>query len=307
MAGQTIKCAANLRAIGQGIAIYVAENKGTYPAAYMYVGQDINAADQEPNAGYIHWSSYLYKKGGGQSTDGIFRSQTGWEAFQCPALEKGGLPPTNTFDANHDDGQQNQVPGVVDQQAPRMSYTVNEAIMPRNKFTKGTTVDNAAVNSTEHFVRAGSVRHSAETILATEFNSNWHVVSATTGAEGEQPVSKSHRPVHGFKQVGGATLDLPTINVNFGRGGVAVLQRCTVDDLGKDPEAGNVTINTRLDWVGRNHDKKVLVNGFDIRRTNFLYCDGHVQAKNIKETLAPKFEWGDLCYSYEYGSQILEN
>src|SRR4051794_36065052 len=59
----TIKCAANLRAIGQGINVYVAENKQTFPAAYMYVGQNINA-DANPTQGYIHWSSYLFKRGG---------------------------------------------------------------------------------------------------------------------------------------------------------------------------------------------------------------------------------------------------
>ena len=31
-----VKCAANLRSVGQGFAMYLAENRQTYPAAYLY-------------------------------------------------------------------------------------------------------------------------------------------------------------------------------------------------------------------------------------------------------------------------------
>src|SRR5262249_14719735 len=57
--GNTVKCAANLRSIGQGLALYVAENKQTFPAAYIYVGHAIINGHQTPTDpvnGYIHWS-----------------------------------------------------------------------------------------------------------------------------------------------------------------------------------------------------------------------------------------------------------
>src|SRR4051812_19421548 len=38
-AAYAIKCASNLRSIGQGILTYVAESKGSFPASYMYIGQ----------------------------------------------------------------------------------------------------------------------------------------------------------------------------------------------------------------------------------------------------------------------------
>src|SRR5262249_42779849 len=70
-AGYAVKCAANLRAIGQALANYVADNKGTYPAAYTYVGEHIDGMGQSPTdpsaKGYIHWSSYLFQ--GGKPTD----------------------------------------------------------------------------------------------------------------------------------------------------------------------------------------------------------------------------------------------
>src|SRR5580693_778020 len=58
-----VKCASNLRAIGQGIAGYVSEYHGTLPASYIYVGHSDIGGDQEPRSatkGYIHWSSYLF-------------------------------------------------------------------------------------------------------------------------------------------------------------------------------------------------------------------------------------------------------
>src|SRR2546430_2290677 len=58
-----------------------------------------------------------------------------------------------------------------------------------------------------------------------------------------------------------------------------------VGDLNDDPSAGGAS-STRLDWVGRIHGdgggKK------SDRKTNFLYCDGHVETKHIRDTLQPK-------------------
>jgi prepilin-type processing-associated H-X9-DG protein/prepilin-type N-terminal cleavage/methylation domain-containing protein len=310
-AANTIKCESNLRAIGQGIFLYVTENKQTFPAAYTYVGQDFNAPTQNPLNGYIHWSSYLFKKTSGQTDDAIYRTTKGWEIFQCPSLEKGGLPPQDTTDDNKEGGQTLLYPGIIDQQAPRCAYTVNEAIMPRNKFTANTTVDGSAVNVPEHFVRASQVRKSGEVILATEFTQNWNLVSSLS-EDSSQQVCRSHRPVVGFVCTDG-TLDLPSFGAaSFGRGSVAVIRRVTPADLGADPdtENGATSIGTRLDWVGRNHGRKRLAKdaehpaGFDQRKSNFLYADGHVETKNIRDTLVPKFEWGESCFSYLYGDRI---
>jgi len=98
---------------------------------------------------------------------------------------------------------------VTDRQAPRCAYTVNEAICPRNKFYIGFQ---GAVRPYQ-FVRAGSVRNSSETVLATEWNQDWHVVSAAGRVDPGITVSKSHRPVHGFKGMSGG-LDMELIPPN---------------------------------------------------------------------------------------------
>ena len=66
--------------------------------------------------------------------------------------------------------------------------------------------------------------------------------------------------------------------------------------------AGN--IETTLNFVGRNHGQRKLgtvigpngnVNGWDLRQSNFLYLDGHVETKNIAETVQHN-EWGNQFY-----------
>jgi prepilin-type N-terminal cleavage/methylation domain-containing protein/prepilin-type processing-associated H-X9-DG protein len=287
----TVKCASNLRSVGQGMAQYLANNKGTFPAAYIYAGMQIVNGVQKPFAadqGYIHWSSFLYKSSRGTSDPNVYKSSSGWEMFQCPSIEKGGLPPTNTTLENLDGNQKNDDGNVVDQQAPRCAYTVNEAICPRNKFVIG--FQNAA--RPYQFVR--TIKNSAGTVLATEWNPNWRIVSDAGRSDPAATVCKSHRPIHGFVGMTGE-LNMEQVAPDpFG--GRPSYRRAKVSDLGGDPQAGGA-FTTRLDWVGRNHGKKVLKNGFDERKSNFLYVDGHVETKGIKETISPKFEWGERFYT----------
>jgi prepilin-type N-terminal cleavage/methylation domain-containing protein/prepilin-type processing-associated H-X9-DG protein len=299
----TIKCASNLRSVGQGILMYAVQFKDTFPPAYFYEGMTIDtvAKTETPDsatAGYVHWSSFIY---GGVSGRPDYKNLDGWDAFRCPTINQGGLSPTNTFDANRDPGQSNDDGSVIDQQAPRLAYTANQAICPRNKFVIGFQGDTARVDK---FVKVGSVRNSSNTILATEWNQNWQIVADSGHGSGGANVCKSHRPVHGFKIIGGE-LNVETVGADpFG--GRPTLARCHLSDLAGDPQPG-VTSNTRLDWVGRNHgypSKKLDGSGFDLRTTNFLYCDGHVETKSIRDTFAP-FQWGDAFYSVDGGDAVV--
>jgi prepilin-type N-terminal cleavage/methylation domain-containing protein/prepilin-type processing-associated H-X9-DG protein len=302
-AANTIKCASNLRNVGQGMAMYVAENKQTFPAAYIYEGMKIVNGVQTPDAavnGYVHWSAFLYKKARG-GDPAAYKSQSGWEAFQCPSLDSGGLPPTNTYGTNLDGGQTNDNgAAVVDQQAPRCAFTVNEAICPRNKFVVG--FQNAA--RAYQFVRAGQIKNSAGTILAAEWNPNWRIVADAGRSDPNATVCKSHRPVHGFIGLTGE-LNMELVPPDA-FGGRTTYRRITVADLAGDPKPGGAS-TTRLDWVGRNHGKKKLERGFDTRMSDFLYADGHVETKNIRDTIAPKFEWGERFYSLSPNGDIAPN
>jgi prepilin-type processing-associated H-X9-DG protein len=272
-----IACEANLRSIGQGLVVYETENDGLIPASYSYHGQIVvNGVQQFTQLGYVHWSYFLYGRG-----------SVGANAYLCPELDGGGLPPTNTTDANRLPGQVNDTPGALDDQAPRVAYTLNEALSPRNKFVLGFQ---GAVRI-YHLIRASSVPHSSRTILATEW--------APTGARFPGPTLTggfyiySHRPVHGFVGLDG-TLDMFQLKPGTG------YRRVTAADLDPDPASASDS-GTRLDWVGRNHGH---VAGYpDQGRTNFLYLDGHVECKTIYQTLSP-FEWGDKFYTLDPNNDL---
>ncbi|HYO11001.1 MAG TPA: type II secretion system protein [Tepidisphaeraceae bacterium] len=294
----TIKCSANLRSIGQGLHLYLTENKQTFPASYLYRGHAINNGIQTPgdgqaDKGYVHWSSYIY---------GTRAGRTPAEAFMCPSLPNGGLPPTNSAPP-HEEGQQNDPAfsgSEFDAQVPRCAYTLNEALCPRNKI--GTNMSPLGANGMlSRFVRAGAVRNGAETILGTEFWGDWRIVSVDSNDPNAAQFVKSHRPVHGFRAVGGGELDMNKVQRSggVGRGGGKSIQNVLPSEVNKNPSVGGAR-QTRLDWVGRNHGR----GDWRQKKTNFLYADGHVETKLIEETLKP-FQWGKAFYGVHGGENVL--
>ena len=272
----TIACASNLQQIGSGMTNYLANNRNTFPAAYLYIGHSIVNGVQtptSPSAGYIHWSSYLY----GSDANGNGLAE---RAFQCPAMRQGGLPPTNTPVGNRDPGQQCPSDTITDFQAPRLAYSVNEALCPRNKFV----APSFGGSRVYRFVKSTEVADSSHTILGTEMIDNAIAISYDdTGSNWIM----SHRPIPGFLGSNGE-LDMFLLPVGVG------YRRVTLGDLDADPNSVGDATHTRLDLVGRNHGKFA---GYPDRRlSNFLYVDGHVDTKSVYDTVQP-FEWGAKFYS----------
>ena len=290
-AGNAVKCAANLRAIGQGLAVYVAENKQTFPAAYVYRPAPgwSGGADRfpQPSYGYVHWSSFIY---------GTKPGQTSAEAFKCPTLDQGGLPATNPPETARDPGQANDpdyTGSEADAQVPRCAYTVNEAVLPRNKFDPSIRGASSSPDMAYRYVKAGMVRSSANVVLATEFWPDWRIVSEV--GFGDANVVKSHRPVSGYYQLIGQGTDLVKGVVPTGPGRPTHARVTSVTNP-VDPNSG---ASNTLGWVGRNHGpNRRDARGRDLRTTNFLYVDGHVETKPIEQTLTPTFQWGDRTRIY---------
>jgi prepilin-type processing-associated H-X9-DG protein len=303
----SIKCAANLRAIGQGFSQYLAENKQTFPLAYVYeIGTghpDVGGGTAaEPALGYKHWSWFVF--GNGRTPEG---------SFSCPSIPDGGLPPTN-FDKK-DEGlgysrDQAWVSPNYDKQVRRLAYTVNEAIMGRNK-TSG-SVERAPANPQSYnvYVKAGEIKRPTDTILATEMTDK-------PGLWQEGSTLKTHRPVLGVDPnfINNAGAPPPNANANdytVGSVGQAIpvvpapapplvnFANIQVDSEGviTGPEASKLNV---LSKVGRHHGRG------NAARTNFMYVDGHVETKLLSETVPsyqagftqPKgeFEWGDKIWS----------
>lgn len=312
------KCASNLHSIGIGIANYVTDFSGVLPASYIYVNVPGTLPGQQPTTpqrGYINWSSYLFRPdfsdrkfssspdyyGILSSNPGPYNSPGKWGMFQCPALDSGGLPPTNPAPGVGDPGIPPDDGGsYVDYQSPRLAYTLNEALCPRNKFVLGFQ----DCVRTEHFVKAGSVTNSARTILATEWNPLPAFVEATGEVSGQQ-VYKSHRPITGFEALGQMDTSTGLCDAAPGQG----IQRVSLGQLQKNPggQGGAQSAISTLDWVGRNHGPKVLdAQGWDIRKTNFLFLDGHVETRHIKETLSP-WLWGDTVFSLSPNDDVFNH
>jgi prepilin-type processing-associated H-X9-DG protein len=295
---------------------YLNQYDETFPPAYFYAGMTINGGNQQPTYaqnGYVNWSAFLYSNQFDPNEQSRYQSAQGWDMFQCPSVENGGLPPTDTLTPDPGQPCDNSPAGSTstppwlgnDYQAPRLAYTVNEALCPRNKYVPGFQ---GAIR-TYRFVKCTEVKKSSQTILATEwFGGPWQV----TAAAGDNPASsslpppgvcKSHRPVSAFVGEGGGqgilNLDqLPTPGGGFGAAGF-LFRRAQASDLLNDPSANTMPQSQcRLDWVGRNHGPlRYDAGGFNLKTTNFLYVDGHVETKSIRDTLSPVFEWGDTMYS----------
>jgi prepilin-type N-terminal cleavage/methylation domain-containing protein/prepilin-type processing-associated H-X9-DG protein len=312
----TVKCSANLRSIGEGIALYVSDYKGKLPASNWYFGLAISARGASPATpaqGYVHWSALIFQGGkhlpstttlGQPGFDSVYHSTSGWEMFQCPSLTNGGLAPANTYPGNNDAGIANEDGATtVDVQAPRIAYMLNEALCGRSRLAPNYAGSTA--NVYYRWIPAARVPHSAETILGTEMTGDPMLMVSTNGGT---VASNSRRSVNGFNY---QTSGVPSADKFYTATSTVNFKQAAIGDLNVNPETnylGQSPPNpiTTLDFVGRNHGQKKLGTvggdtrgGWDLRRSNFLYLDGHVETKHVSETVYPKNQWGDQFYDLQ--------
>jgi len=285
-------CGANLHSIATGLNLY-AGAAGVFPCAYVF-----NCNNYYPAPGITHWSEQIFA--------GVYNPEN---VLHCPSVPHGGLPPTDTTPDNLEPGQANNESGYVDVQAIRCAYTVNEALCPQPYFLAdpppktpmgmchyvGTT--NVDLHTTRLYrsVAVAEVDVPANTILATEWPSDWRLVSGPAFDNAKQNVSLSYRPVHGFALAGASALDPFDVNLAPpAPGQTPALRRLGLGELTSHPIPPGWQ-QPRLNWLGRNHDGGTI--------TNFAYVDGHVESKTIEQTLVP-FEWGQKFYSLRPGDDI---
>jgi prepilin-type N-terminal cleavage/methylation domain-containing protein/prepilin-type processing-associated H-X9-DG protein len=293
---RAVQCAVNLGSVGKAFVIYLVENKGVYPASYVYTRSaygDVDPFEQPPDHpyGYAHWSWYLYQGG-----------KVKPEAFTCPEILNKGVPRTNPGPQAGDwEGGQVDQRGMtagsgttlVDKQAARMAYTANAAIVPRNKFHAGLYSSGEQGWRLNKFVNETRIMQSRAVILATEFHRNWQVAAVQ---EAGGVLSKSHRPVHAFYNLGsgyneyaadpegGFICGDPNDPENYGLR--------PLKEIEQTPGAIAGTMGLEINAVGRHHPGGDRLGG----AANFLYVDGHVERKTILETIKQR-QWGEAYYS----------
>ncbi|MCC7203731.1 MAG: type II secretion system protein [Phycisphaeraceae bacterium] len=293
---RSTKCATNLKHIGQSVEAHVAGDANlAYPASYLYPCNergDWKLADQYSGAphpyGYLHWSYQLYDD-----------QSIGEEAFSCPSVKVGAPPRTNPGPKAEDweTGQVDQNGSsnpndLTDKQAPRCSYAMNGALVPRNKFAdKGSARKNV-------WVGPEKVDSPSVTILTAEFHQNWQLLRQGTGQV------KSHRPLNPFYNVssGSDPYSAParagfryhpgSPNDRFGLQPNPTLNEATSGGLTEVSEQSGPNLNA----VARHHSGGTAGEVGKEGTGSFLYVDGHVERKTVLETLE-QYEWGDKYYS----------
>lgn len=271
-------CSANASGIAKALTTLCLSRNDKYPAAYTYAGND---QTDESKAIISHWSYELLK-------NNIISE----DQLDCPVFTRNGLPPRTTTTDNLEEGQESYIADQHDLQARRCSYTVNEAIFPRNRFKEN--FEGAIRRS--RYVSSSEIKNTSNIIMVTEWTTDWRIVS-----ESGENICDSYLPVHGVKALGSDNHnDLNSVPIEPGKpcyiGGI--FERRIESELGLWQSA--VRINpSRLDWVGRNHGIRRNSAKRDERKSCFAYVDCHVECKSIFETIGDDFEWGDQIYSID--------
>ncbi len=298
--GRALRCSANARSVAQAINQYSVDYR-MFPASYVYgrnqVGgewrmQDQLEANPTPANGYIHWSWALFDAG-----------NVPGHAFTCPTVPRGGAPRTNpgadtddweiTWQQN-DQGQGPTAQIPLDRQVPRVAYTGNAAVFPRNKFSlAGTSRKNQLVNPS---MIDGSKFGASKVIVATEFfyANDWKSIS-------DGFISKSHRSVTPF--IGGSAGTDVFNEPPFG-GGPRFFYPPESSILKKDQMGDGMIVNSNsaLNAVGRHHPGGDSAYG---GTANFAFADGHTERMTVLDSIRNRL-WGDRFYSIT-GNNLVSN
>lgn len=279
---RSLACKSAIRSTGLAFDVYCRSNDGILPLAYTYISPGgISEQPTEPLNGISHWSGIFIESGYAVEN-----------SMRCPEIKNGGLPPQNTVPENLEPGQENAFPGIIDKQAERCAFTVNEGLCPRNRFDTG--YQNAQTAS--KLVKVSRVLRPAKVILLTEWPKDWRIVSSRFS-----DISRSYMPVHGFRTLGQVPgpdrYDLNMVSEETYRACFesGAFRRLDKYDLSVNPNDYR-QYPSRLDWVGRNHLGSV--GKKNMKQSSFYYLDGHVESKSVYETIENgRFEWGDKVYS----------
>lgn len=301
------KCASNLASVGKAIQIYLGENKGTYPAGYLWVNTDpdSNVVESERTR-YAHWSYRLFQKG-----------QVDDASFQCPTMNNGGHPRTNPGPNPSDwidgqvDGSGNSRPvtepndRAKDWQARFMAYTANRAVFCWNRLPPVRLQQPYA-----KYVKESEIEDTGRTIAVTEFNKNpLALARAGSGTDTSNVEILSHRSVMPFSVAGSSYDEFDAQNLQQSDGPFSYLAASSPNDKDYDLKSLDYIDNNRgfinepgtrpLNAVGRHHPGGDRLGG----TVNFLYVDGHVTRKTVLKTLEDR-EWGKKYYGLTGNNKV---
>jgi len=276
-------CLSNMKQMGLGLMQYKQDYDETFPTAYYH--RAFNPASGGTSQGYIHWSALIqpYVKNYG--------------IFLCPSDKLGGHAPTCFASAGNNGGfgwPDGQTPdqcgggSIVDDQAPRLSYTANSAVLPRFR----NVLDQ---NSGVQVVADSLIDAPANTIALAELSD---FLSCLNGTSLNTPVrNSSHRSVNAFAvNASGGTY--------FGEN----------TDSATEPLYAQTytTVKPRYDACsttgGSTSDPLLVYLGYNRHSggSNFAFADGHAKWYKLEQTLLPNsWKWGAKMYGHMKQQPVL--
>jgi prepilin-type N-terminal cleavage/methylation domain-containing protein/prepilin-type processing-associated H-X9-DG protein len=273
-------CLSNMKQIGNALMMYVQDYDESWPPAYYY--RDPRQTSNLDATGIEHWSGFCqpYIKN--------------WKIFVCPSDKIGGLPPTN-FDVRTNNagagipgGASSFTPNLQDTQAPRISYTANELVMPRPRGGVG----GVATGQAQTVISQAAIDAPADVIAVTEFTDYLNAVSGT-GPGGT--TYKSHRPANGIAaNATGSVYDTSAVMPNILYALSPAVAEATFQAQPTASVGGGLLSHIVYVNAGRHS-----------QMNNFLFCDGHVKVLRVTATLnCGQFLWGKRAYN-QGGAPIL--
>jgi prepilin-type N-terminal cleavage/methylation domain-containing protein len=267
-------CLSNMKQMGLGLMQYTQDHDETMPPAYYYNTCSPNAA---PSGGYdasgiIQWSGLVqpYVK----ST----------QIFVCPSDKIGGLAPTNFTGTNSGAGApagQTSLAAVQDNQAPRISYSANEAVMPRPRG--GICLD---TGQPQNVVKLAAIGDAANVIAVAEFTD---LVNAIGGGGPGGTAYKSHRPTDAWALDAAGTIPYDTSNTN--NSPIYALSAAAAQAIFAAQATVVYSNNTYPHLIYANVGRH---QGGD----NFIFMDGHAKWQRIQRTLeCGNYMWGKQAYN----------
>jgi prepilin-type N-terminal cleavage/methylation domain-containing protein/prepilin-type processing-associated H-X9-DG protein len=279
-AAKKTACLSNNKQIGLALAMYLSDDDDHYSPGYYY--RDPTSSGNLDATGIMQWSGFMqpYIKN--------------WGIFVCPSDKTGGVAPTNWDDrpggTNNmgygGGGSASFTPGtgIQDTQAPRLSYTANEAIMPRPRGGIG----GVNIGQPQNVVNATGIDEVANTIAVGEFTDYVNAISGT-GPGGT--TNKSHRPTDAYAMDAAGTIPYDVSTV------------MNPPIYGVSPQAAKVIFQAQPNapFGGGSYPHLIYLNSgrhSGQRLNNYIFCDGHARSLVIDATLdCNSFKWGIRAYN----------
>jgi prepilin-type N-terminal cleavage/methylation domain-containing protein/prepilin-type processing-associated H-X9-DG protein len=287
-------CLSNMHNAGLAVWMYTTGNNNVYPTCYQYI--DGNSAA----GGYYHWTAAIDMTDyTADPTAGKYPHSS--DEFVCPSHTPHGFAPSHftTYNAgtstgriiNPPAGQSSQADFAGDdRQCARLSYTANEVLMPRKKYSPTFDAANPGTG-TENlcFVSTGEVEDIQRTIMLAEFSNNSNCIFGSSVGGGA--AYKSHRPTNGVQNNGGVFN-----GEGYQLGGVITQITYTaamtaINGCLAAGSAGTTFASScdHISYVEPNMHKT---------GSNYAFADGHAAKFGLEDTLDPAgYMWGDKVYS----------